>query len=116
MVVESTYGQTVVNTMASGKKIICTERVSTPGKMAECMKVITKTTESTAMESTPGTTESSTKAGGKMASSTAKASTEKMVATGEAFGKTARESNGSRMKVSAKQINERIIAFNFVKY
>merc|ERR1719408_927631 len=104
MVAESTFGPMVVNTMASGKKIICTERVFTHGKMVECTKVTMKTTESTAMESTPGTTESNMKAGGKMESSMVKASIERMVATGVASGKMARESNGSMMKVPVRLI------------
>ena len=94
MGVEFTFGQMVVNTTASGRTIICMVKEFIHGKMAECMKETMKMTESMVMVSTLGTMANNTKVGGKTANSTERESTEKMVGTGEEFGKMEREQNG----------------------
>ena len=95
MDVVSISGQMVESTMASGKIIICTAKVFTPGKTVVCTKVTTRMTASMAMVSTLGMMVNNMKAGGRMESSMEKVSTEKMAETEEASGKMARESSGS---------------------
>lgn len=91
---EFTFGQMVVNTMGSGRIIICMVKVSTRGKMEECMKETTKMIESMVMVSTLGMMANNTKGGGKMANSTERVSTERTAGTEGESGKMEREQNG----------------------
>ena len=91
---EYTFGQMAENTMVNGKITICTAKVSTPGKMEECMRETMKTIENMVTVFTLGMMANSTKDGGRMESSTEKVSTEKMAGTEEEFGKMEREQNG----------------------
>lgn len=94
MVKASMSGQMAENTMESGEIITCTEEVSIPGRMEECMRVITKMIASMDTEYIPGMTVNNMKAGGKTENNTAKESIEKMVVTDVASGKTVKELNG----------------------
>merc|ERR1719198_2415763 len=105
---EFTSGPMAESTTENGKKIICTARVSTPGRTVVCMKETTKMIASTATASTHGMTASSTRAGGRMESNMAKASIERTVAIEEVFGKTARESNGSEERTPGSPTSEYI--------
>ena len=79
------------NTMESGKITTCMVKVSTLGKMVECIRVSTKTIANTAMEPTHGMTANNMLDGGKMENSMVKVPTERMAVTAKESGKTERE-------------------------
>ena len=77
---------------ATGKTTTCTEKESTPGKMAENTTATTTWTKSTDMEFTTGRTDVNMKACGKMENKAGKASTLLLMAESEgASGRMARE-------------------------
>ena len=86
------------NTMESGKITTCMVRVSTLGKMVECIRASTKTIANTDMEPTHGMTVNNMLDGGKMENSMEKVPTERMDVTAKESGKTERESDGSMIQ------------------
>ena len=79
------------STMESGKITTCMVKVSTLGKMEECIRANTKTIANTVTEHTHGMMASSMLDGGKMESSMEKVPTERMDVTAKESGKTERE-------------------------
>ena len=67
------------------------------------------------MVSTLGTMANNTKVGGKTANSTERESTEKMVGTGEEFGKMEREQNGQMTKNDSNS-NVKYYKINLIEF
>jgi len=95
MAVESISGQMVENMTVNGKTTICMVKVSTPGKMEECIKANMRMIASTDMELTLGMMVNNTLVGGKMESNTVKEPTAKMGVIEKVFGKMVKELDGS---------------------
>ena len=100
----STCGQMEEDMRESGKTIICTEKESTHGRMAESTLVNISMTESTVMVFTPGTMEDNTKVTGNLENNTERVSIvkdkTKTLRKEKVFGKMERESSGWMSKTN----------------